>query len=324
MENVKAYLYDARGADEEVSVEDIDVTGLNDEQILWVVMVERDRRALAKITESLGVKGVPCDKIIDEEGSPTLEKYDDFFCFSVDSVGGDEKSSPARHKIDYIVGKNFVVTVSTGEPKYFRDYRNREKGDSMIGKLDAESLVASLLDQNIVTYFRALNALEGRIDKVDEKILKKDLDTEKFLNEMVQLRSDVSKLRRWLMPHREVYYALARPDFQQISESTAEEHYRLLSQHFENAVDAVEHAREAVLGVFDLYATKSSHMTNILIQRLTILTLVTGTVAVIAGILGMNFKSDIFEADYGFWIAVGGIAAVALGITIFARIRRWI
>lgn len=324
MDNVKAYLYDARGRDEEVAIEEIDIQSLNDDQILWVVIFLRDRETLANITETLGLKNVPCDTIIDEERGPALEKYDDFFCFSVDSVDDHEKSSPARHKINYIVGKNVVVTVSTGEPKYFQEYRNREKGESSIGELDSESLVASLLDQNIVSYFRALHSLESRIDKIDERILKEELDIDKFLDEMVRLRSDASKLRRWLMPHREVYYALSRPDFQQVAESTATEHYRLLSQHFENAVDAIEHARESVLGVFDLYATKSSHMTNILIQRLTILTLVLGTIGVMAGILGMNFKADIFEAEYGFWITVSGLVIVGVAITAVARMKRWI
>jgi Mg2+ and Co2+ transporter CorA len=79
-----------------------------------------------------------------------------------------------------------------------------------------------------------------------------------------------------------------------------------------------------VLSVFELYATKSSQLTNLFVQRLTFLTLITGSVAVIAGVLGMNFKADIFDAENGFWVTVCGIAIVAIGLTVYARFKRWI
>jgi len=324
MDNVKAYLYDAAGSDREIKILDIDVSELNDHQFLWVVMTERNEDVLRRVAEHIGIEDAPCRLMIKEDGEPRLEKYDDFFHFSINAATANDHGSPKSCKVDFLAGRNYVLTVSTGEPDYFRQFREREKGESMIGKLDAQSIVASLLDRNIVEYFRALNILEGRIDAIDEQVLKSELSTEKFLKQMVQLRSDTSKLRRWLMPHREVYYALARPDFQQTAESTAAEHYRLLSQHFENAVDAIEHARETVVSVFELYATKSTHMTNMLIQRLTFLTLITGAVAVVAGILGMNFQAALFKAEWGFAITVIGLVLLSIGITIFARIKGWI
>lgn len=324
MDNVKAYLYDAEGSDREVEILDLDVSTLNDDQILWLVITDRDEELLRRVTEHAGVKNAPCGLMIKEDSNPRLEKYDNFFHFSINAVTAGKHGSPHSRKVDFLVGRNYVITVSTGEPDYFREFRNREKGESMIGELDAESIVASLLDQNIVEFFRALNTLEGRIDVLDETILKKELDTEKFMKEVVQLRSDASKLRRWLMPHREVYFALSRPDFKQIAESTAAEHYRLLAQHFESAVNGVEHAREVVLGLFDLYATKTSHMMNLLIKRLTFLTLITGTLAVVAGIFGMNFQAEIFSAENGFWLTVAGLTVLGIAITIFARMRGWI
>jgi Mg2+ and Co2+ transporter CorA len=141
---------------------------------------------------------------------------------------------------------------------------------------------------------------------------------------MVKLRHDVSLLRRWLVPHREIFYALSRADFHQIAESDAQRDYEMLNQHFEQAVDAVDNARESVVSVFELYATKSAQLTNTFVQRLTFLTLLTGSLAVIAGILGMNFKAAIFEYDNGFWFTVGGLLIIAIGLTGYASWKKWI
>lgn len=324
MQNVQAYLYDASGQDEKVDLDRVEVGKLREKQLLWVNVSARDESLLKEITRHLGVKNVPCKAVVDDTGRPEVERFEDFFRFCVDSVLAEDGRSPRKVMVDFIVGKNYVVTIQSGGLKYLDEFRDRDKGESQLGELDAESFVATLLDLNIVTYFDALERIESEVDDLDELVLKKDVETEKFLETMVGLRRETSQLRRWLMPQREVYYSLSRPDFQQVSESDSSEHYQTLNQHFETAVDAIEHARETVISVFELYATKTSHLTNILVQRLTFLTLMTGSLAVIAGILGMNFKADIFELEYGFWITVAGLFFLALGLAIFARFKRWI
>ena len=324
MQDVKAYLYDAAGSDEEISLDDIDIDQLEENHLLWVNVLKRDEGLLTAVTSKLKVANVPCKTVIDDSGRPDIGRFETFFRFCVDSVVTRKNESPERLMVDYIVGKNFVVTVHNGEVDYFEKFRKREKGETQFGELDAESFVATLLDLNIVSYFRALEELERRVDETDERILKRDIETDEFLKEMVRLRRDVSKLRRWLMPHRDVFYSLSRADFQQIAESDSVEEYRTLNQHFESAVDAIENSRETVLGVFELYATKSAQMTNTFVQRLTFLTLLTGSLAVIAGILGMNFKAEIFDIENGFGLTVGGLVVVAVTITFVARFKHWI
>jgi magnesium transporter len=324
MDHVKAYLYDATGEDKEISIEEIDPGRLAEKQLLWVNLVKRDKAVLEKLVQILKIEHVPIDRVIDDSHRPDLDRFETFFRFCTNSVVVEKGKAPQKQMIDYVVGKNFVLTVHEGEVASFNEFIERQKGETPIGELDAESFLATLLDLNIVTYFRAVEQLERRVDKTDEKILKKELETEEFLKEMVDLRRDASRLRRWLMPHREVFYALSRADFHQIAESDSAEEFRMLNQHFESAVDAVEHSRDQVLSVFELYATKSSQMTNTFVQRLTFLTLLTGSLAVIAGILGMNFKADIFDAQNGFWMTVAGLAVVAVVLTIYARFKRWI
>ena len=324
MEHVKAYLYDAKGHDEEVGLDEIEVESLKENQLLWVNVHKRDEDLLNKVTVALGVDNVPCKKVVKDSGPLDIDRFETFFRFCVDSVVIEKGASPQRLMIDYIVGKNFIVTIHDGEVEYFTEFRKREKGETPLGELDAESFLATLLDLNIVSYFHAVDEIERRVDQADELVLKRDLETDRFLKDMVGLRRDVSRLRRWLVPHREIFYSLSRADFHQIAESGSEEQYRMLNQHFESAVDAVENSRDTVLSVFELYATKSAQMTNIFVQRLTFLTLLTGSLAVIAGILGMNFKADIFDLQNGFWFTVIGLVAVAIGLTMFARYKRWI
>src|SRR5262245_40406321 len=133
MENVKAYLYDAAGHDEEISIDEVDTEQLEENQLLWVNVLKRDEGLLGEVTNRLKVLNVPCRAVIDDSGRPEIDRFETFFRFCVDSVVVHDEKPPTRLMIDYIVGKNFIVTIHEGEVEYFKEYRKREKGETPIG-----------------------------------------------------------------------------------------------------------------------------------------------------------------------------------------------
>lgn len=322
--NIRAYLYDASGSDEAIELTEFDVGTLDESKLLWVTVLKRDAELIKRAAVQLGIDHPPLKLIIEGSSHPTLVRFDEFFHFSVNSVMLHSDESPLKFPIDFLVGRNYIVTIHDDEVDYFADFRKRERGESVFGRLSSESFVATLLDLHLVSYFHGVDAIERRVDKLSGKTLKKDVDADEFIAQMIELRRDVSKLRRWLIPQRELIYSFVRPDFQQITEEDTRELYKTVESHFENAVDAIDGSREAVLGAFDLYATKSSQLTNVFIQRLTFLTLVMGTLGVVAGILGMNFKNAFYDNAYGFWISLGAMIVFTLAATVYARRRRWI
>ena len=322
--NIRAYLYDASGSDEAIELTEFDVATLDESKLLWVTVLKRDAELIKRAAVQLGIEHPPLKLIIEGSSHPTLVRFDQFFHFSVNSVMLHSDESPLKFPIDFLVGRNYIVTIHDDEVDYFADFRRRERGESIFGRLSSESFVATLLDLHLVSYFHGVDAIERRVDKLSGKTLKKDVDADEFIAQMIELRRDVSKLRRWLIPQRELIYSFVRPDFQQITEEDTRELYKTVESHFENAVDAIDGSREAVLGAFDLYATKSSQLTNVFIQRLTFLTLVMGTLGVVAGILGMNFKNAFYDNAYGFWISLGAMIVFTLAATVYARRRRWI
>ncbi len=322
--NIYSYLYNADGSDEEVKLKDVEIKKLTDKELLWVNILKRDEKLVRDVAARLALDAVPLKSILDVEERPKIDKFEDFCRIFVVSAEIKKNKKYARVPIDFLIGKNFIITIHDGDVDYFIEFHKREKGETQIGELNSETLLISLLDMHVLSYFRALEAIDDRVDKFDEKILKEEIATKDFLTEMVELRRDVSNLRRWLTPHRDVFYALSRPDFFSQGKSDAEENFQLLNQHFENVVDSIESSRDTVLSLFDLYATRSDQKLNLVMQRLTFITLIIGTLGVIAGILGMNFDLAFFKDQNGFWLAVGLMGVLAIGLTVAARLMRWL
>jgi len=86
----------------------------------------------------------------------------------------------------------------------------------------------------------------------------------------------------------------------------------------------VENARDLVVGSYELLTTRLSQRTNDTMRTLTFVTVLLGSLAVVAGVLGMNFEAALFRSgSRGFWIAVGAMAAFVVLAMVVGRRRDW-
>ena len=115
-----------------------------------------------------------------------------------------------------------------------------------------------------------------------------------------------------------------RPELTGIAGPEAANHFRPLVDRMERAIDAVEMARELVLGSFDVHMTRTAQRTNDVMKVLTLASVTLLPGAIIAGIMGMNFKVPLFEEPAYFWIVVVVIVAIGVTMIVGAKLRRWI
>ncbi len=88
--------------------------------------------------------------------------------------------------------------------------------------------------------------------------------------------------------------------------------------------DVVENARDLVIGSFELFSSKTALQTNEQMRVLTFATVVIGMLAVLAGVLGMNFEAPFFKtAARGFWWAVSAMAALTVIAVVVGKLRKW-
>ncbi len=320
---ISAFLYDSKGNDEEIEFGEDIYRHVSNDRLLWVTILERDRETIERVIEVLDFKNAPVEDILRHKERPKLEKFENFYRIFIVSVQAEKNNHLEIIPIDFIVKKNVIVSVHSGGVGYFEEFRDLDKGETQIGKLNAESIIASLLDLHLVGYFTAIEGLEKKVDKLDEQILTKDLSDDEFLKEILELRHKVSKLRRLLLPHRDVFYALSRPDFLPGDDSDSNEYFQKINDHFESAVASIESSRDTVLSLFNLFATKSSHNMNNLMRRLTFVTLLVGGLGAIAGIWGMNFEVGYFKAaETGFWMTMLAMGLYVLGAIVLGKFLR--
>jgi magnesium transporter len=321
--SVRAYLYDATGTDREVMLDAQILADLHDRQLLWIDVSNFEESELRQVATILNLKAESVFTFLQAEHRPRLDNYGDYFQFNLNSIELTENKLKLV-ELDFVVRPNLVLTVHRQPVEFLNSFAQRVKGDSDLGQLDAQVFVAALLDWHVTSYFRLIEHIEAEVDKMDAYALR-PRHSRDLLSELAKLRRRVAFVRRVLTPHREIYAAMARPDFQLAINSGSSTHLSLLNDRLERAIDGVENTRELLVGSFDMFTTQTALRTNDAMKVLTLVSALLLPATLIVSIMSLLIKSPVYPVGKpGFWIML--ILIVLIGLTTFAvaRKRRWI
>lgn len=321
--SLRVYLYDTDGTDRDIELTEELVGGLTERQLLWIDLYEYENQELQQVASLLGLQHEAVSNLLQKLRRPRMDNYSNYFHINVSAII-DEQPAYRVSELDFIVGANFVLTAHREPVPFLQKFVDQVKGDSQLGQLDAPALLSALMDWHITDYFRAIEGFEVEVDRMEELALRFRSE-QNMLGRLVLLRRRASQIRRALAPHREVFAALARPDFQKLSGSRSSALFRALNDRLERALETVDNARELIIGAFEIFSTQTTQRTNHTIKLLTLFSVVLMPASVIAGLMGMNFHARIYETgDRGFWAVIFGIVLIA-GTTLYlARHNRWI
>ena len=321
-EGISAYLYDADGEDHEVALDPGVLEGLADADLLWVDVDSSQEGAIEALNAVMPVK----DRSLlpDAERKPFIHDFGDSFVLGVLTLPPDPSEvESGTGMLTCAVGHNWLVTVHSGEITSLQGFADHLRGDSAQGRLDAPSFLARLLEWVVNAYLDHLDGLQDAIDDLEETVLRGQAGND-AVGQLVELRHDIGRLRRRLSPHRQIFATLAHPSFDVISGSSASRDFGILVDRLEMAVQAVDSTREMIVGAFDVFMTQTAQRTNNIMRVLTIVSLTLLPATLIAGILGMNMLPKFLLHPWVAGAALVLMLAVAGGLLVTMRLRRWL
>src|SRR5204862_7044332 len=125
------------------------------------------------------------------------------------------KAMLTTHDVDFFTGQTYLVTVHDG---HSRSVAGLQETVARNSKLMAEGPVAlfhRIVDAMIDHYRPEVDELEDRIDDLEKAVF--DRPDPKMIRQILDMKRDISRLRRIMTPQRDVIARLARRDFVDIS-----------------------------------------------------------------------------------------------------------
>lgn len=321
---VRSLLFESKREEREVELDGRVVRSLGKDRLLWIDIVRAEAGDLDRLAEVLELPVEVRARDHAPDG-PAFRRHQGWVRLSIVAVQAPPDGPPTpgpidRSMIDVIAGENVVVTVHDERADAIDELTRQLRDEPGVGVLDASALVAALVDEVLTLYLRQTEVVERRIDALDELAIRgRTIST--YLGEVVALRRRVAELRRSLAPHRAAFAPLARPDFEIAALGRP---WPGLMDRLESAVAAVETARDLIIGSIALHQSSTAQRVNDVMKLLTIVNAVLLPSVVLAGVMGMNFKIPFFEDPGNFFIVIGGMAALAIGTLVVAKLRGWL
>jgi magnesium transporter len=319
-----ALLFD-RDQVEEVEDWTQQVDHLSRKSILWIDLDRDDRRQLEEAVEGLDLSRTSAERLFDGDTRPYFGDFGEYLHITAFAPSRRDGTTESV-KVDCLVSEHWVVTVHATPVQVFEDFRERMSSSSGdVGRLDGPEFLADLLAWVLEAYLGEFEAIELALEEFDERVMRgRHADADDELVRLVEIRQQIGSLRRALVSHRAMFLALAQPELEAITSSDHAHRFRTLRGQLEEVVQVARDSRDAVFGSFDVLIARTEQRTNEIMKVLTLGALLFLPGALIAGVLGMNFKVGLFDTGWYFWIVCATILTLGTATLVFARAREWI
>jgi magnesium transporter len=293
----------------------IQVLGITDPQIVHIVGAFFDIPMLAQ------------EDILTATSRPKFEEHGDKLLAIARAVRiGVEEDTPRGQQISIVAAQNWVISFHENDEKVFEAVEKRiadNKGN--IRKWHAGYLIYSLLDTLVDRLLYQTEEIEDATTELEDSILKGTDDWD--LNEVYRLKRIVVRLSRLAQPFKDMVSVLEHYEHPLLP-TTLDMYLRDLYDHAIRAADRIEHARMILQDLQEYHHTQQERKTNEVIRVLTVMSSVFIPLTFLVGLWGMNFHfmPEIHTAwgeKYGYFLALGSMAALATGIILWMKRKRW-
>jgi magnesium transporter len=242
----------------------------------------------------------------------------------------DPAAMGETEQVTLFLGRSFVLTFQErpgSDP--FESVRLRlRQAHSKLRQSGADYLAYALLDAAIDGFFPLLEDLGERLTALEDAVL--EHPTRETMEKMYAVRRTLVALRRVLWPLRQAVQDFGRADSELVTASTRL-FLRDCYDHVLQVLDVLENYRELAAGLMEMYLSSQSHHLNEVMKVLTIISTIFMPLSFIAGVYGMNFKTEVSPLNmpelnwaWGYPFSLLLMAVVAAALLVFFYRKGWL
>lgn len=252
---------------------------------------------------------------------PKLDNYDDLQFFVLHALDPD---SLRVEEVDLFLGHNLIVSFHNKELQVVDDAWNQmvqHAHDRKIWARGPVSCAYTIMDHLVDRYFPSLFSIEDELADLETRGSRESV--EELMNQVFDLRGRLLKLRRTIVPMRDLLYRVVNSQHVQ-SNSEHKVYFADIYDHLLKLTDMIEADREMTADLRDSYISLNSNRMNAIMKTLTVITVIFMPLTLIAGIYGMNFDNmPELHWKYGYAAVMLLMFLLAGGMVLWYSRRGW-
>lgn len=307
----------------DLEIEALRLVGADKGLILWVDLDNpTDEEVKAILENTFQFHPLAIEDCLTPSSLPKLEDYESYLFIVTHAVDFTRNDKFASTELDLFVGKEYLVTFHRTPLKSVQSTIDRVVKSIGVVARGPDRLAHTLLDFLVDNFQPVIAELGSELEELEENILAK-ASGDKFVNEILHVRSDFSRLRTIVRPQRDLIDRLARGDSKLIRPLMLP-YFRDLRDNLARFEETAATYHERLLMAFDIYLNKAAFEANEGIKFLTALTAVTIPAMLIGTWYGMNFEHmRELRSPHGYIYAFALTAVTTLLMVHYLKKKKW-
>ncbi|WP_254871064.1 magnesium/cobalt transporter CorA [Bacillus sp. Marseille-Q1617] len=288
-------------------LQDVPVSRVKESDVKWYWVdfnepTERDIRMLKRFFQFHPLAIEDC--LDDFSERPKLDFYDGYIFVLMHAI---RRTTLESYEVNLFVNSRFIVTFHKEPVKEINNLWKTVKEEG--GQLSPFTIMHGIVDRLVDEYFPLIYSIEDRLNTIEENT-NEDSDSN-LMDELFDIRHEMSKLRRILIPMRDLLYRISNSG--RLNSLKEEQlYFNDVYDHLIKQVEMLESYREFSADIRDNYLSINSDKMNNIMMTLTVITTIFMPLTFIAGLYGMNFvyMPELNEHN-GYFIVLGVMAVIA-------------
>jgi magnesium transporter len=294
----------------------VDLLGRGDSN-LWFHFDTPKEDELQFLQQNLKIHDLTMEDIVHQNQRPKLDSFDDYVYLAVHPLQRKKNGQIDRSELDLLLGRNWIVSVHYGPlPGLIEDSQLHQRIVLALGR-GPDFMLYIVLDLIVDSYFPLLDEIEDEIDSLEDRLLVRGSAID--IKRLLVLKRNLVRIRRAVLPQREIFNQLTRHDFSFIRPQHLV-YFRDVYDHLIRIVEELDTLRDTLSSVLEIYLASTSNQLNATMKRFTAWGTIFIVITAIAGIYGMNFKfMPELEWHYGYFVVLGLMTVMSLGLYFYFK-----
>jgi magnesium transporter len=299
------------------------------EGLRWVNIENPTPLDCAWLEEQFGFHALDLEDVLSRNQRPKIDEYPEYLFIVLHFPVFDRAVGRLNAgELDIFVGQNFLVTIPNQplQPVQYLFERCRQKEELREQHFSNGSgyLLYRIVDDSFDYCFPMLRKIGNKLDAVEDQIFSGR--SEEVVRDISNVKQEIINFRKVVRPQRTVLRDLenAKQPFLAPTEGELEVYFDDIADAHERIWDMLENYKEVVEALEDTNESVISHRVNDILRFLTAISVIVLPLTLIASIWGMNVGVPGEGDSEDFYVVVGAMLVLLVGMVAFFRRRGWL
>lgn len=309
---------------ENFPVEDISDHLEDPASLVWLDYCEPTKSDLHEISEELGLHELAVEDAVSEHQRAKLDRYESHSFLAAYSLAiNDDATDVTSVEVAAFITSQALVTVR--KHKEFDIDAVTRRWDSMpdLAKSGVGYLVHGLLDYIADGHFDAVQRLDERMEELEDDVFDESPNHAELQRRSFQMRKSLVRLRRVVVPMREVVSSVLRPELKLVDEVLAP-YYQDVHDHVLRSAEWTDSLRDLIGSIRETQLNLQGFRLNIIMKKLTSWAAIIAVPTAVTGFYGQNVPYPGHDTEWGFWVSTLVIVALSAGLYVLFKRRDWL